>query len=154
MWAWLQLPLFGQEGESKKAAATRMKGKDDWTRTGRAGGSHRWWRCRVFAGFTRFPCWRPVTSSPLVGLYLWVTWLLMRPGNVCSVSVLNEPPIEEQQTQSPPHTWSSFHIWQQLPLYILWDRESPHMPSFSITNTQYDIETRNHVTFWLYLFLL
>lgn len=32
--------------------------------------------------------------SPLVDLclYLWVTWLLRRPGKVCSVSVLNEPP--------------------------------------------------------------
>lgn len=51
------------------------------------------WRCIVVVwgrgGFT----WPLLLESPpWFGLYLWTTWLLMRPGNVCSVSVLNEPP--------------------------------------------------------------
>lgn len=47
--------------------------------------------------------WRPVDSSPRLCLYLWVTWLLRRPGNVCSVSVLNEPPSRDRQSYIP-HT--------------------------------------------------
>ena len=42
--------------------------------------------------------WRPVDSSPRLCLYLWVTWLLRRPGNVCSVSVLNEPPGRDRKS--------------------------------------------------------
>lgn len=47
--------------------------------------------------------WRPADSSPRLWLYLWVTWLLRRPGNVCSVSVLNEPPSRDRQSYIP-HT--------------------------------------------------
>lgn len=47
--------------------------------------------------------WRPADSSPRLCLYLWVTWLLRRPGNVCSVSVLNEPPSRDRQSYIP-HT--------------------------------------------------
>lgn len=48
----------------------------------------------MVGGLQWSPCWKeqPVDSSPMLSLYLWVTWLLRRPGNVCSVSMLNEPP--------------------------------------------------------------
>lgn len=45
---------------------------------------------------------RPVDSSPPLCLYLWVTWLLRRPGNVCSDSVLNEPPGRDRPSELTP----------------------------------------------------
>lgn len=46
----------------------------------------------------------PVHPSPWLRLYLWVTWLLRRPGNVCSVSELSEPPGGEKdsEAEAPP----------------------------------------------------
>lgn len=108
----LQLPLFGQEresnilsveggkGGSKNAAASRMRESIKKRRFDQEGSTtdgdvgFRWAslpeRCR------------PVDSSPPLCLYLWVTWLLRRPGNVCSDSVLNEPPGRDRPSELTP----------------------------------------------------
>lgn len=62
--------------------------RDGWTRTEPAGRvQHRWRRAVVGGRQTVF------LLEGFILLYLWVTWLLRRPGNVCSVSVLNDPPL-------------------------------------------------------------
>lgn len=109
----LQLRLFGPEGESnilfcwggerkvegQRTLLPRGRGRTwkDGLDQGRAGGVQGLQTASLPEG------WRPADSSPRLCLYLWVTWLLRRPGNVCSVSVLNEPPSRDRQSYIP-HT--------------------------------------------------
>lgn len=100
--------LVGEAAGFKKAAASRMEGehkKAGFTRAGLAGGNPT--QMEVCSGR-----WAPDGLPAGPCLYLWVTWLLRRPGNVCSVSVLNEPPSRDRQSYHL-HPLSFFHISYQ-----------------------------------------
>lgn len=85
-------------GASKKAAASLMRYRtheDGLTRARLTGGIQPKWSCVVADGQVS-SVWerkQPLDSSSPLCLYLWVTWLLSKPGNVCSVSMLKEPPL-------------------------------------------------------------